>query len=130
MKQYFKNLLIAICGKNPCRHELRKAMKKVERACESVSTLQESFAYEQEMAVKAGKQFEEMKKILDQYRDAIKKSDDLLVNYQNLVENLRERVKEKDAMIDEMRKEYQQIVKDYEKRLETESNAEHDLQHH
>lgn len=85
MKQYFRNLFIAICGNNPYQMELDKLREELDKAGENVKMLQGLYYKELEKAAEAEK---------------------LLASYQTLVENQRERIKEKDEMLKEIRKDY------------------------
>ena len=103
MKQYLKNLLTAICGKNPYRQELDKLKEQMEKAGENVSMLQDAYYGVQEKKVEA-------ERVLADYAKQMN-------SYQTLVENYRDRLKEKDEMIDQIRKDYQRQVANYEKRV-------------
>ena len=76
--KYIKNLIIAILGRNPYLEELDKLREQYNKAAQNVEALQ------------------------DMYYDAIDRwneSDKQAKLLQALVENLRERIREKDEMI-------------------------------
>jgi vacuolar-type H+-ATPase subunit E/Vma4 len=95
MKYYFKNLLTAICGRNPYRQELDKLKEEVEKAVEKISSLQASYKNELERAAKAEQEIHESNALLE-------KQNTHLEYYQDLV--------------DEIKKEYQEQEKRFEKR--------------
>lgn len=78
MKRYFKNLLSALFGNNPYRLALDKATEKCEQTANSLRQLEVTEA-------------DHMKRI---------------AGYQNLIENLRKRVTEKDITLDNKTKEH------------------------
>lgn len=117
MKHYLKNLLTAICGKNPYRQELDKVREDMEKAGEHVRVLRESYYKDMERAALLEKQFEKTESILDEYKERLGKLWNQMVSCQDLVENYRDRLAEKDAMIEEIRKDYQRQVANYEKRV-------------
>ena len=91
MKRYWHNLLTALLGKNPFQQELEELNKKYNKASENVMGLNELY-------YKAVEKREENTKTL---RETLKD----LVRYQTLVENLRERMSEKDALIAQLQAE-------------------------
>ena len=117
MNYYCKNLLAAICGKNPYRLELDKLKKEMGATGENVKLLQESYYKEVEKAAEAEKRQDEVAKLLDMYKDIVEKSKKQLMSFQTIVENQRERIKEKDALVEEIRKNYQRQKESYEKRV-------------
>jgi len=84
MKQYFKNLLSALLGNNPYRAERDDLPAKLEQAGDNVRGLQELYYNMVERWEAERKQ---------------------LASLQQLVENLRERIKDKDAAIEQLQKE-------------------------
>lgn len=78
MKRYLKNLLSALLGNNPYRAERDEMAAKLEQAGDNVRGLQELYYNMVERWEAERKQ---------------------LVSLQQLVENLRERIKDKDAAI-------------------------------
>lgn len=81
MIYYIKNLMTALFGENPYRRELEEIRDHYEKTAERVAQLEDiRFMFEQKM-------------------DDTEKQ---LASYQALVENLRERVREKDELIHKM----------------------------
>lgn len=105
MKQYFKNLLIAVCGKNPYQCELDKVREEMKKAGENVSMLRESFYREQEKAA-------ECEKLLNEYKKLMEKSDKQLASYQTLTENLRQRIADFQKRIEEYNKEVDRLQRE------------------
>ena len=93
MKRYLKNLWAAICGRNPYQEELTETKRRLEQSEED---------YKDFGNVHDSQMIENTKQIS---------------TLQTLVENFRERIKEKDELIDQMKKDYQRQVKNYEKRV-------------
>lgn len=84
MKQYFKNLLSALLGNNPYEAERDDLTAKLEKAAENVEQLRDMYCAACEKWVQSDKQ---------------------VASLQQLVENLRERIKDKDAAIEQLQKE-------------------------
>lgn len=78
MKQYFKNLLSALLGNNPYETERDDLAAKLEQAAENVRGLNELYY-----------------NVLEKWEAERKQ----VASLQQLVENLRERIKDKDAAI-------------------------------
>ena len=93
MKRYLKNLCTAICGRNLYEKELTETKRRLEQSEEN---------YKEFGNVPASQMIDNTKQIS---------------TYQTLVENLRERLKEKDETIEQIRKDYQRQVENYEKRV-------------
>lgn len=110
MKYYFRNLLTAICGKNPYRQELDKVKEEMAKADDNVNALR--MMYGRVLDSKC-----ETEKRLAEYDRLMQTSEKQLSSFQTLVENLRDRGKEKDATIDQLRKDFQLQVANYEKRV-------------
>lgn len=117
MKYYLKNLLTALCGRNPYRQELDELKEEMEKARENVSTLQDAYYKEMEKSVDAERMQDEAVKLLEEYKSMIEKNGKQLTSFQALVENYRERLDEKNAMIEQIRKDYQRQVENYENRI-------------
>lgn len=83
MKRYLVNLALALAGRNPFRSELERVKEEYEKTAEKVRLLSDYH-------IKAQEAIEETRK---QTR-----------SYQVLIENLRERLKEKDELINQMNK--------------------------
>lgn len=81
MKQYFKNLLSALLGNNPYEAERDELAAKLEQAAENVEQLRNMYCTACEKWAQGDKQ---------------------VASLQQLVENLRERIADKDAVIDQL----------------------------
>jgi len=80
MKRYFKNLLAALLGNNPYEAECDDLRRQMEQAAENVERLRDMYCA-------ACEKWEQ--------------SDKQVASLQQLVENLRERIKDKDAAINQ-----------------------------
>lgn len=81
---YIRNLIIALTGRNPYREELDELQEKYDKSAQHVSLLR------------------------DMYYSAVERwtdSDKQARSLQALVENLRDRIKDKDLLIDELREQ-------------------------
>lgn len=92
MKRYIKNLWLALMGTNPFQQELDEKSSQYEKASKNISTLKEQYIT-----------------ALDKW-DQTEKS---VRGLQQLVENLRERLREKDLLMEKMKQEYQDRIKSY-----------------
>ena len=90
MKRYLKNLLSALLGNNPYRAEREDLAAKLEQASDNVRGLQELYY-----------------NMVERWETEQKQ----MASLQQLVENLRERIKNKDAAIDQLKKEYRECMK-------------------
>lgn len=96
MKRYLKNILIALLGRNPYQAELDKATEEYEKRAAMVKHLDEMrFSLEEKLA--------------EAYRK-VKELEKSVASYQNLTENLRQRVTDKDIAIDRMTREHRDSV--------------------
>lgn len=89
MKQYFRNLLQILQGKNPYQAERDDLEEKLRQAGENVRGLNNLYY-----------------KALEEWENERKKAASLL----QLVENLRERISDKDAIIEEQWREYDKFI--------------------
>lgn len=80
MKRYLKNLLAALLGNNPYEAERDELRRQMKQAAENVERLRDMYCA-------ACEKWEQ--------------SDKQVVSLQQLVENLRERIKDKDAAINQ-----------------------------
>lgn len=110
MKQYLKNLITALSGRNPYREDVGELRERYEKTAENVEALRVMYGNLLEAKCLGEDQLRE-------YEQLLSSSEKQLASYQTLVDNLRERITEKDAMMDQMRKDYQQQVRNYEKRV-------------
>jgi chromosome segregation ATPase len=108
MKRYIKNLIAALCGRNPFREELDEKNVQLDKAAANVQSLQDMYY-----------------SAVDRWNHAEKRSASL----QQLVENLRERIKEKDSELESVGRDFhermEQMKQGYQKRIE-EYNAKID----
>jgi len=102
MRRYLKNVLIALFGRNPYRQELDELKEKYEKAGENVKSLRGMYCDAVERWTEADKQAKSL---------------------QALVENLRERIREKDARLDEQERAFRELLeqtrREYDKRIAT-----------
>ena len=101
IQRYFGNLWLALCGADPFREELVKLTADYEKTAENVRRLNEMYY-----------------QVVEKWSAAEKRLED----YQVLVENLRERIREKDAEIENAGKDFRERMErmkaDYQKRIE------------
>lgn len=90
MKRYLKNLLAALLGNNPYEAERDELAAKLEKADENVHGMNELYYT-----------------VLEKWA-ANKRQ---IASLQQLVENLRERIQDKDAAIGQLKKEYREYTK-------------------
>lgn len=90
MRRYFKNLLSALLGNNPYQAERDDLAAKLAKADENVRGLNELYY-----------------NMVERWEAEQKQTTSL----QQLVENLRERIADKDAAIDQLKKEYREYTK-------------------
>ena len=91
MKYYLKNLFLALTGNNPFQIELKETKQQLEKAAENMSAMQDMYY-----------------KALENWTQAIKTleaSEKRCGSLQQLTENLRERIADKDRMIAKLEKE-------------------------
>ena len=81
MKRYFKNLLSALLGNNPYQAERDELAEKLAKAGENIRGLNELYC-----------------NVLEKWEQ----SDKQVASLQQLVENLRDRIADKDAVIDQL----------------------------
>lgn len=96
MRNYFRNLFTALAGNNPYQMELDRVREEYEKTAERVEQLDELY-----YTIKGN----------------LAQSDARLADYQQLVENLRRRIVDKDDLIGRMREEASRIEADYRRRL-------------
>lgn len=97
MRRYLKNLMTALRGHNPFEEELGRVKEDYKRVAAQVAQLQSVY-------------------------DAVKEKTASTINQtrrlQNLVENLRKHLQEKDTLVERMKADYQQRIKDYNKKID------------
>lgn len=96
IRRYFKNLFTALVGNNPYQMEQDRLREEYEKTVDKVRQLDELYWVFKEKQAEADKQ---------------------MASYQVLVENLRQRLAEKDELIDQIKKDYQQRIADNQQRI-------------
>ena len=122
MKQYIYNVWLALKGSNPFQQELDHVKERYEKATENFRTLQEMYYKALENNEALSKQRDTIEeqnvRLLQMSKDATNQKQSL----QKLVENLRERVSDKDCELKQQGKEYREQVErmktDYQQRIE------------
>lgn len=93
---YIKNLLTALVGNNPYQMELDRVKEEYSKTASRVNDLSEK---------------------ADELSRRLEEDAKTLVGYQVLVENLRDRMKEKDGEIARIKEEYRERAEGYKRRL-------------
>lgn len=88
--KYFRNLLIALMGRNPFQEELDKLRKDIEKAGKNVSALQDAYYAQMEKVA-------ESETLLSEYAQRV-------TDYQKLIEVLRDRIRDYQLRISEYTK--------------------------
>lgn len=96
MKHYIKNLITALAGCNPYQMELNQVREEYEKTADRVRELDDIYYKLHERLTETNKQ---------------------VVGYQNLIENLRQRLSEKDALIEQAREDSRKQAEEYRKRV-------------
>lgn len=103
---YLRNLWLALLGNNPYQMELEEAKVYLEKAAENLSTTQD-------MCYDTMERWNESQKEID--------------NLQKLVETLRDHLREKDELMEQLarecRNQMEQMKRDYEKRQTRDKNT-------
>lgn len=101
MTEYWKNLILALTGNNPYRQELDETKRHYQQASDNVSSLRLMNNYLVERWDAAEKQASSLRK---------------------LVENLRGRISEKDAAMEQQDRSFRELLErtkaDYQKRID------------
>lgn len=127
MKQYFRNLWFAIIGGNPYADEVDDLRKKMEKDGEDMLILRNQLYAALNQWDKCQMQLEETKKTLKEATAT--PAHKQLKSMQRLVENLRERIKEKDMRLEQQERDFhertelmvslhQQQIKELNEKLE------------
>ena len=102
MRRYLKNVVMALLGRNPYREELDELKEKYEKTGENVKSLRGMYC-----------------DVVERWTEADKQAKSL----QALVENLRERIREKDAGLEEQERAFRELLeqtrREYDKRIAT-----------
>lgn len=111
MKRYFKNLWLALTGANPYSDELQDAKDKLNKAADNVQALHEQLYAAMDNWNNSAVNAEELKKKLEAEKRTVH-------DFEVLVENLRERINEKDTLMERMKQDYQQRIAQYTQEIE------------
>ena len=103
VKRYFKNLLLAMLGKNPYHMEMGEARDHLEKAAENLKTMQDMYNATMERWGESQKQLAQM---------------------QQLVETLRDHLREKDEQVERLHREYSDYMEQMKRDYETRQNEE------
>ena len=115
MKQYLRNLCLALCGNNPYQMELADVCEKYEKTAERVTGLQELYFKGVELYDAVSRHVADLEKLVGDGKAQEK-------SLKQLVENLRERVAEKDGVLAQQGKEFRERMErmkaDYQRRID------------
>lgn len=115
MKQYLRNLCLALCGNNPYQVELTDVRGKYEKAAERVESLQELYFKGVELYDAVSRHVADLEKLVADGKEQEK-------NLQRLVENLRGRVSEKDGVLAQQGRDFRERMErmkaDYQRRID------------
>lgn len=92
MKNYLKNLWLALTGRNPYQLELDKARKEYKQTAKHVQDLE---------------------KLYEKVQKKMEEDDRQVRNYQHLTENLRQHLVDKDVLMDRVKRDYQKRLDEY-----------------
>lgn len=90
MGAYFKNIAIALLGRNPYQLELDRVREEYEKTAEQV-------------------------RLLDELYGKVQKN---LSDYEQLIENLRKRIIEKDQLMASMKRDFQERLSAYNEKID------------
>ena len=115
VKQYLRNLCLALCGNNPYQVELADVRGKYEKAAERVESLQELYFKGVELYDAVSRHVADLEKLVADGKEQEK-------NLQRLVENLRGRVSEKDGVLAQQGRDFRERMErmkaDYQRRID------------
>lgn len=115
VKQYLRNLCLALCGNNPYQMELADVRGKYEKTAERVTGLQELYFKGVELYDAVSRHVAELEKLVSDGKEQEK-------GLQRLIENLRDRVAEKDGVLAQQGKEFRERMErmkaDYQRRID------------
>ena len=112
------NLLTALFGDDPYRTEMLELRERMDKATETIEVLRNNYHKEVEIAAEAEQKCAETVALLDEYKERLEKSERQAASYQQLIENLRSRIKDYQHRITD----YQQLVNDYSAALNKAQN--------
>lgn len=136
VKQYLRNLCLALCGNNPYQMELADVRGKYEKTAERVTGLQELYFKGVELYDAVSRHVAELEKLVSDGKEQEKglqrhvaELEKLVADgkeqekgLQRLVENLRDRVAEKDGVLAQQGKEFRERMErmkaDYQRRID------------
>ena len=118
MKRYFKNLWMALTGCDPFRDELEEKNSRLEKAAENVQSLQDQLYAALNKWNESAKMAEESSKAFEEVSEKLASERQMVHDYEVLIENLRQRINEKDTLMDRMKKDYQQRIEQYTHKIE------------
>lgn len=97
MKEYLKNLWLALCGRYPYKKERDQLAVEVDVWRENSRALKRQYMSALDMMEKKDKQ---------------------IADYQHLTENLRERLADKDTLMERMKADYQERIEQYTREID------------
>ncbi len=118
MKRYFTTLWFALTGRNPFRKELDEKSSRLEKEAENVRSLQDQLNSALNYWNEAAKMAEDSRKALSEKSEYLEAERRRVLDLELLVENLRERVNEKDTLMGRMKQDYQQRIAQYMQEIE------------
>lgn len=122
MERYLKNLWLALTGRNPFRQELEEKTDQLAKAAVNVTSLHDLYYAALEKWNNETTQRIEAEAVNDRLARRIGDLEKRIAGMQVLVENLRERVREKDVEMDAAGREFQERMNrmkgEYQNRIE------------
>lgn len=122
MKRYLKNLWLALTGRNPFRQELEEKTDQLAKAAVNVTSLYDLYYAALEKWNNETTQRIEAEAVNDRLARRIGDLEKRIAGMQVLVENLRERVREKDVEMDAAGREFHERMNrmkgEYQNRIE------------
>ena len=110
MKRYFNNLLLALLGRDPYQQELDKVKKEYELTAEKVKQLDD-------MRLQFDEKMSELEAKVSEAEKEVSKAEGKIKDYQNLTENLRRRVTEKDLEIERYKRKLVDRHEEFQERM-------------
>ena len=81
MKRYFRNLLSALLGNNPYQEERDELRRQMEQAAENVERLRDMYCAACEQWDQSNKQIASLQQLVENLRERIKDKDDAIAQY-------------------------------------------------
>ena len=110
--RYLRNLAAALLGREPHRKELDEVKEALSEAWEQVKELKA-------MYVKAVEQWCESNRLVTQMQEKLAKCEREKCSLQALTERLREHMSEQDALLGQLKKDWQRRMKEYNEEIDT-----------